>query len=90
MATTEPASGLTDDLDASFDALVSDDVREKLEAIFASIDLGLSLRRLAYRGFDSYDDYVKYGDTYVELETTPEMIRRRRPQVRATRGTTTR
>lgn len=79
MATTEPASGLTDDPDASFDALVSDDVREKFEALFASFDLKRGLRRLAFGGFDSYEDYVRYGDMYVGLTTTPSGIRRRMP-----------
>lgn len=59
---------LIDDLD---EALVSERVKAKLEELFASLDLKQGLRRLAYRGFDSWEDYEKYGDMYVALDVRP-------------------
>lgn len=59
------------DLDDELTRLINDDVREKFEASFASLDLRQVLRRLVYRGFDSFEDYEKYGDAYVAMDVRP-------------------
>lgn len=54
-----------DDLD---EALFNKAITAKLDELFASLDLKQGLRRLAYRGFDSLEDYERYGDMYVSLD----------------------
>ena len=44
-----------------------DKVRDQLEELIGRIDLEKELKRLACGGFDSWEDYEKYGDLFVEV-----------------------
>lgn len=52
-------------------ALLNERIVAKWNELIAGIDLRQALRKLAYRGFDSLDDYEKYGDMYVALDVRP-------------------
>ncbi len=54
-------------LDMAGDCPPNDEVRAQLEELFSKIDLKKELKRLACGGFDSWEDYEKYGDLFVEV-----------------------
>jgi len=41
------------------------------EAAFASLDLLQLMKDVFYGGFDTYEDYVVYGDAFVRLAPVP-------------------
>lgn len=45
-----------------------------LEEFFSKIDLQNILRWSVLRGYDSYTDYVKYGDAFISVERSRPMF----------------
>ncbi len=44
--------------------MTDDEVKKELDELFKSIDVTQGLRRLAFGGFDSFEEYFKYGEMF--------------------------
>jgi hypothetical protein len=42
--------------------------KDIFKEMLKSIDLKESLRKMVYGGFDTFEDYVKYGDAFVKID----------------------
>ena len=42
-------------------------IEEALKELFAMLDFEALLRALVYGGFDTFEDYEKYGDLFVPV-----------------------
>jgi hypothetical protein len=44
------------------------DIKNELEKLFMSIDTAQLLKRVFLGGFDTWEDYEKYGDAFVRVK----------------------
>ena len=47
-------------------------VKAAIEEINGKLDIAQMLKDLLYDGYDNYEDYVKYGDSFVKIAPPPK------------------
>jgi hypothetical protein len=57
--------------------MTNKEIEQWFERAFARIDLSTELQKLYFGGFDTYEDYEKYGDCFIPAMSAKEAAMRK-------------